>query len=69
MRWVISNKGDRETPDVGARRFACEINTYKTDSFHASTPPLEAKRLLFSTFCSMKTDKDGNDLELASIDV
>lgn len=29
---------------------ACEVNTYKTDEYFASTPPLEAKKLLFSEY-------------------
>ena len=45
-RWVISNKGDSESPDVRARLVACEINNGNYDSFFASTPPLEAKRML-----------------------
>ena len=50
MRWVICNKGDQKDFDVRARLVACEVNTYKTDEYFASTPPLEAKRLLFSEF-------------------
>ena len=38
-RWVICSKGDRERPEVHARLVACEMNTYKRDTFHASTPP------------------------------
>ena len=45
-RWVICNKGDAEKPDIRARLVACELNTYKSDDYFASTPPLEAKRLL-----------------------
>ena len=50
MRWVICNKGDEHDYDVRARLVACEVNTYKTDEYFASTPPLEAKKLLFSEF-------------------
>ena len=46
-RWVICNKGDAACPDIRARLVATELNTYKSDDFFASTPPLEAKRLLF----------------------
>ena len=68
-RWVISNKGDRDHPDVRARLVACEINTFKTDMFAASTPPLEAKKLLFSMMASLRKDAKGRPLELAFIDV
>ena len=49
---MLCNKGDAESPDVRARLVACEVNTSgtKEDSFFASTPPLEAKKLLFSEF-------------------
>ena len=50
MRWVICNKGDDKEYDVRARLVACEVNTYKTDEYFASTPPLEAKKLLFSEY-------------------
>ena len=68
-RWVICNKGDSKSPDIRARLVAQEVNTYKSDDFFASTPPLEAKRLLFSEMaCRRKTD-DGRDLELLFIDI
>ena len=50
MRWVICNKGDDKEYDVRARLVACEVNTFKTDEYFASTPPLEAKKLLFSEY-------------------
>ena len=52
MRWVICNKADDKEYDVRARLVACEVNTFKTDEYFASTPPLEAKRLLFSEFAA-----------------
>ena len=50
MRWVICNTGDEAEYDIRARLVACQVNTYKTDEYFASTPPLEAKRLLFSEY-------------------
>ena len=44
-------------------------STYKTDMFAASTPPLEAKKLLFSMMASLRKDAKGRPLELAFIDV
>ena len=52
MRWVICNKGDSSAYDVRARLVACEVNTYKTDEYYAATPPLEAKKLLFSEYAN-----------------
>ena len=68
-RWVFCNKGDSETPDVRARLVGCEINTYKDDSFYASTPPLDAKRMLFSDFSTRRTDSKGRMLKLSFVDV
>ena len=48
-RWVLCNKGDNRNPDVRARLVACEVNKGdRQDAFYASTPPLEAKKVLFS---------------------
>ena len=67
-RWVLCNKGDAEHPDVRARLVGCEINTYKDDSFYASTPPLEAKRMLLSEFATQRT-KNGKPLQLSFVDI
>ena len=63
-RWVICNKGDAGRPDIRARLVACELNTFKSDDFFASTPPLEAKRLLFSQLASQRFHPDGRPLEV-----
>ena len=51
-RWVCTNKGDRQSPDVRARWCAKEVATYKSDAFFAATPPLEAMRLILSEAAS-----------------
>ena len=55
-RWVNCNKGDQENPDVRCRLVAQEVNTGSggCDDFYAATPPLEAKRLLFSEWATKK---------------
>ena len=58
MRWVICNKGDDSEYDVRARLVACEVNTYKSDDYFASTPPLEAKKLLFGEFAARARHPD-----------
>ena len=45
-----------------------EINTYKRDEFYASTPPLEAKRMLFSGFARERTC-DGQPIKLDFVDI
>ena len=50
-RWVLCNKRDAQNPDVRARLIACEVNSgSKEDSFYAATPPLEAKKILFTKY-------------------
>ena len=68
-RWVTCNKGDYSSPDVRARLVACEVNKGdRHDSFLASTPPLEAKRLLFHRLAKERT-RNGKKLRLSFIDV
>ena len=54
-RWVMCNKGDADNPDCRARLVSCEVNKRKGDrppEFYASTPPLEAQRIMFNRFAS-----------------
>ena len=71
MRWVICNKGDEAEYDVRARLVACEVNTFKTDEYFASTPPLEAKRLLFSEFARtvFHPEHKAKDVVISFVDV
>ena len=64
MRWVICNKADDNNYDVRARLVACEINTCKSDEYFASTPPLEAKRLLFSEYSATARRPDMIDQQI-----
>ena len=47
-RWVDTKKGDRVHPEYRSRLVAQEINTDKREDLFAATPPLEAKKILFS---------------------
>ena len=69
-RWVLCNKGDAACPDVRARLVACEVNTSGTKdaSFFASTPPLEAKRMLFCKYAD-KPVVNGERMRLSFIDI
>ena len=68
-RWVLCNKGDNKLPDVRARLVACEINRGdKQDAFYASTPPLEAKKLLFSRLAQERR-RGSKLLRLSFLDV
>ena len=68
-RWVCCNKGDSKNPDIRCRLVACEINKDgKQDSFFASTPPLEAKKLLFARYAKERR-RNGKCLQLSFIDI
>jgi hypothetical protein len=70
-RWVNCNKGDAENPDVRCRLVAQEVNhgdASPNDSFYAATPPLEAKRLLFSQWAT-EQKRDGRRLKISCVDI
>ena len=67
-RWVNCNKNDINDPDVRCRLVAQEVNLHHDESFYAATPPLEAKRLLFSEFAT-KQRANGDPLQLSFVDV
>ena len=71
MRWVICNKGDDVEYDVRARLVACEVNTFKTDEYFASTPPLEAKKLLFSEYATIARQPShaSDEIVLSFVDI
>ena len=68
-RWVLVNKGDATTPDVRARLVACEINHGggKEEDYYASTPPLEALKLLFAKFANSPV-VNGEPMRLGFVD-
>ena len=55
-KWVCSNKGDRENPDVRARWCAKEVATYKSDAFFAAAPPPSRP---CASSCPRRPRKDG----------
>ena len=67
-RLVNCNKNDLEDPDVRCRLVGQEVNLHHDESFFAATPPLEAKRLLFSEFSSQRT-RNGKPLQFSFVDV
>ena len=68
MRWVLCNKGNEASPDVRARLVACEIARNKQSQFYASTPPLEAKKFLFSRYARKRT-RNSEPLQPSFVDV
>ena len=69
-RWLLCNKGDYANPDCRARLVACEVNKNNTHeaAFHASTPPLEAKKLLFHKYASAP-NVEGTPQRLSFVDI
>ncbi len=53
VKWVDTNKGDKERPEFRCRLVAKEIKKDKREDLFAATPPLEAKKMLFSLWASM----------------
>ena len=47
-RWIDVNKGDKDSPLHRSRLVAKEFNDGEVDGLFASTPPLEALRMLIS---------------------
>ena len=47
-RWLDINKGDKVHPDYRSRLVAKDFKRDKRKDLFAATPPLEAKKLLFS---------------------
>lgn len=68
-RWVNRNKGDNKTPKVRCRYVATEVNTESNMDFYAATPPLEAKRMLFSMFAQQGMDRSKRKKKLLFIDI
>ena len=48
MRWVHTNKGDNDDPDIRSRLVARQMKGAGDDSIFAPTPPLEALRTVLS---------------------
>ena len=67
-RWVDINKGDDENPKYRSRLVARELNTHDQTGLFAATPPLEAKKVLFSMAMTQRGDQK-EDKKLAFFDV
>ncbi len=46
VRWVRTNKGTEDKPNVRCRLVATEVKRYEDESLFAATPPLEALKIL-----------------------
>ena len=49
VKWLDTNKGDKDNPNYRSRLVGREYNEGRDDTLYASTPPLEALRMIVST--------------------
>ena len=72
-RWIDVNKGDQENQELRSRLVAKEIKRDNRDDMFAATPPLEAKKALFSLAVTSeygsRTSRRKNKKKLLFIDV
>ena len=66
-KWIDTNKGDFENPNIRCRLVGKEFRTGPDDALFASTPPLEALRLIVSRAATV--DSEGKKKELMINDV
>ena len=69
VKWLDTNKGDRANPNYRSRLVAREFNQGKDDTLYASTPPLEALRLIISHAATYNATKPEERRELMVNDV
>lgn len=67
-KWVDVNKGDEKDPEYRSRLVAMEIKRKHDEDIFAATPPLEAKKLLFS-MATTGTKGSSKPLKLLFVDV
>ena len=61
------NKNDINDREIRCRLVGQEINNHADESFYTATPPLEAKRFLFSQWAT-ELSRDGSHLQLGVVD-
>eukprot|EP00973_Karenia_brevis_P069778 9700770-Karenia_brevis.AAC.1 len=57
-RWIDVNKGDKGSPMLRSRLVGQEFRDGADDSLFASTPPLEAMRLLVSDVATVDNEEE-----------
>lgn len=57
--WIDVNKGDTMNPNHRSRLVDREYNEYRDDSLYASTPPVEAMRIILSSAATCEGDEPG----------
>ena len=68
-KWIDTNKGDRDNPNYRSRLVGREFNEGHDDLLYASTPPLEAMRLILSHAATTDDDQPGRRRQVMINDV
>ena len=68
VRWVHTNKGDNDNPDLRARLVARQMRGAGEDPIFAPTPPLESLRLILSLAATQMPDAPAHCREPLSED-
>ena len=68
-KWLDTNRGDKSAPNYRSRLVAREFNQGKGDTLYASTPPLEALRVIVSHASTIDPDRPEERRELMVNDV
>ena len=68
-RWLDTNKGDSEKPNLRSRLVGRELALTKRDDIFAATPPLESLRFILSLCASNQHHGRGGDYIVMSNDV
>lgn len=64
VKWIDTNKGDASRPNYRSRLVGRDFNEYKDDALYASTPPLEAMRVILSDAATVDDDTNINNNRL-----
>ena len=68
-KWIDTNKGDRDNPNYRSRLVGREFNEGHNDLLYASTPPLEAMRLILSHAATTDDEQPGRRRQVMINDV
>lgn len=66
-RWIDTNKGDFDNLRIRSRLFGKEFRTGRDDALYASTPPLEALRLVMSKAATVVEGEEKNEMMINDV--
>ena len=66
-RWIDTNKGDFDNPRIRSRLVGKEFRTGPDDALYASTPPLEALRLVMSKAATVVEGEEKNEMMINDV--